>query len=389
MKKKILFINDEMMIGGVSRILNTFLALLDKEKYEIDLLVLHDHGGLMKEIPEGVNVLSTSAFFDSVDRSLEDLKKERDIKGLFKKILFVFYMKTGLIKPLIRNLRRKLLTKHYDVEFSAKEGFCTIFNACGDSDLKLNWIQTDYEKENYARHHMDIFAWALSRIDQNIACSNGVKEAFEKVFGVHNITVVHNLMDEERVKKLSYEKIDYTFDKNYVNLIAVARFHPQKGLDRLLRALKYVNRNGKKADLCLIGDGILKDELIQQVKEDGMENDVTFLGYQLNPYPYIRQADLFMMTSLFEGYPTITIESLISGTPVFTTEVSGVNEQFRQPYEAIIVKNDDESINKALEEVVRQREVWQNNKKQLENYHYQNEEILAQMEELIAGRFER
>lgn len=236
---------------------------------------------------------------------------------------------------------------------------------------------------------MDIFAWALSRIDQNIACSNGVKEAFEKVFGVHNITVVHNLMDEERVKKLSYEKIDYTFDKNYVNLIAVARFHPQKGLDRLLRALKYVNRNGKKADLCLIGDGILKDELMQQVKEDGMENDVTFLGYQLNPYPYIRQADLFMMTSLFEGYPTITIESLISGTPVFTTEVSGVNEQFRQPYEAIIVKNDDESINEALEEVVRQREVWQNNKKQLENYHYQNEEILAQMEELIAGRFER
>jgi len=387
MKKSILFINDEMMIGGVSRILNTLLGMLDQEKYDIDLLVLHPHGGLMSEIPKGIHLIPTSSFFDSVDQSVADLKKDRDFGGLFRKSMFVFYMKTGLIKPMIRRMRRQLLKKHYDVEFSAKEGFCTIFNACGDSDLKLNWIQTDYEKENYARHHMDIFAWALSKIDRNIACSEGVKDAFRHVFKVDNISVVHNLMDEERVRRLSLEKVDPVFDGDCVHLIAVARFHPQKGLDRLIRALKYVNRNGRKADLCLIGDGLLKDDLQKQVAEEGLEKDVRFLGYQLNPYPYIRQADLFMMTSLFEGYPTITIETLISGTPVFTTEVSGVREQLKHPYEGLIVPNDDESICKNLDELVNHPGLLKEYKEQLKDYHYENEEILAQMEDLIAGRW--
>ena len=389
MKKSILFVNDEMMIGGVSRILNTLLSMLDKEKYDIDLLVLHPRGGYMQEIPEGINVIETSPFFEYVDQPIDELTKDKNITGIIKKSIFVFYMKSGLIKRQIRRERKKILKKHYDVEFSAKEGFCTIFNACGDAKLKLNWIQTDYEKENYAKHHIELFEWALSRIDRNIASSDGVKAAFEKVFDVHNISVIHNLMDEERIRKLSLEETDYHADPDKFNMIAVARFHPQKGLDRLLEAMKKMKDLQIKLSLILIGDGLLNESLHKQTEELGLTEEVQFLGYQLNPYPYIRESDLFVMTSLFEGYPTITIESLISTTPVFTTEVSGVNEQIKEEYEGKIVKNDQIHIDNGLIEMAAHKDQLRAYKKKLENYHYENDLILEKICELLEGRFER
>ena len=109
----------------------------------------------------------------------------------------------------------------------------------------------------------------------------------------------------------------------------------------------------------------------------------------MNPYPYIRQSDLFVMTSLFEGYPTITIESLISTTPVFTTEVSGVSEQIKEVYEGKIVKNDQIHIDNGLIEMAAHKEQLREYKRKLENYHYENDLILEKMCELLEGRFER
>ena len=144
-KKNILFVNDEMVMGGVARILCTFLKLIDKDKYNIDLLVLHKHGELLKEIPSEINVIEGTNFFNPVDVPL----RECDITNAFSKIRLLFYMKTGLIKNKIIKERKKILNKRYDVEFSAKEGFCTIFTAFGDSLKKLNWVQTDYKVNNY------------------------------------------------------------------------------------------------------------------------------------------------------------------------------------------------------------------------------------------------
>ena len=120
--KKILFVNDEMTMGGVARILNTLLKMLDKEEYEADLLVLHKRGELLDEIPEGINVIGGTDFFNAIDIPLSACKG----KTLFSKLRLLFYMKTGLIKNKIVKERKKILSKHYDIEFAAKEGFCTI-----------------------------------------------------------------------------------------------------------------------------------------------------------------------------------------------------------------------------------------------------------------------
>ena len=128
-KKKILFVNDEMRMGGVARVLNTLMLSLPKDKYEVDLLVLHKQGMLLDEVPEGIHVIEGTTFFRPVDESLEFLVKGGHVFETLRKLRLLFYMKTGLIKSKIKKERKKILHKKYDVEVAAKEGFCTIFTA--------------------------------------------------------------------------------------------------------------------------------------------------------------------------------------------------------------------------------------------------------------------
>ncbi len=190
-KRKILFVNDEMMMGGVARVLNTLMANLDPEKYDVDCLVLHPHGELMDEIPSSVRVLKGTSFFDTVDRPLKMVIRDKKIGELLRKLRLLFYMKTGLIDKKIRKERRKILTKKYDVEFAAKEGFCTLFTAFGDSERKLNWVLTDYSVHNYSKRHMKLMKRALQQIDLNIADSKEALEAYEEFFDVSGGCAIH------------------------------------------------------------------------------------------------------------------------------------------------------------------------------------------------------
>ena len=380
MKKKILFVNDEMTLGGVSRILNNLLNQLDKNKYEIDLLVLHPHGELMNEIPEWINIIPSCKFFESVDMEISTLIHEQDILGIFRKIFFVLAMKSGLMKNIIKSKRKKLINKKYDVEFSSKEGFCTIFIAYGNTPYKLNWIQTDYKENNYAHRHMKLLKQALAHIDTNIACSKQVSDSFKEVFKTNNIVVVRNLINDDKIRTLANETIHFDFFTNKtINLIAVARFHPQKGINRLIQAVKYVKEFDINVRLVLIGDGPLMNDLKEQVNNANLSDEIIFLGYQLNPYPYIKLADLFVLSSHYEGYPTIVIESLICTTPVLAMKVAGITDQITEDCHGWIINNKQNDLNIKLLEIVKNKSGLIKKKQNLNSFHYDNEKILNEI----------
>ncbi len=369
MKKNILFVNDEMTMGGVARILNTFLKMINKDDYEVDLLVLHKRGELLSEIPEGINVIGGSNFFSTVDIPLSQC----NMHNIFSKIRLLLYMKTGLIEGKIKKERKKILNKKYDIEFSAKEGFCTIFTAYGDSTKKFNWVQVDYKESNYSSNHMELMKKALKHINMNIACSDKVRDSYKELFDVERIITVHNLIDEERIYKMSLEKPNTIVTDNLINIICVARFHHQKGLDRLIRVY---SRLTDYYNLTIVGDGELKDEIYSLSKELDVFDKITWTGIMANPYPEIRLNDLFVMPSLYEGYPTITVESLISDTPVLTLEVAGVKEQIIKDYEGWVIDNSEESLFHKLNELKDKKELLIEYKNKLKNYHYDNESIL-------------
>ena len=377
MKKNILFVNDEMTMGGVARILNTFLKMINKDDYEVDLLVLHKRGELLSEIPEGINVIGGSDFFSTVDIPLSQC----NMHNIFSKIRLLLYMKTGLIEGKIKKERKKILNKKYDIEFSAKEGFCTIFTAYGDSTKKFNWVQVDYKESNYSSNHMGLMKKVLKHINMNIACSDKVRDSYKELFDVERIITVHNLIDEERIYKMSLEEPNTIVSDNLINIICVARFHHQKGLDRLIRVY---SRLTDYYNLTIVGDGELKEELYSLSKELDVFDKITWTGIMANPYPEIRLNDLFVMPSLYEGYPTITVESLISDTPVLTLEVAGVKEQIIKDYEGWVIDNSEESLFHKLNELKDKKELLIEYKNKLKKYHYDNESILEKYYEVFS-----
>ncbi len=379
-KKRILFVNDEMEMGGVARVLNTLMANLPEELYEIDCLILHKTGLLLNEIPKNVKIHEGSSFFASVDRPLIEIIKSFDVKAIFNKLRLIFYMKTGLIKNRIIKERKKIDSIPYDVEVAAKEGFCTIFTAFGKSKKKINWVLTDYSVCNYSKRHMKLVKNALQYIDLNIADSIQAIDAYKKVFDVESGISIHNLMDVDKVLK----DIDSEcpIDINGLNIVSVARFHPQKSIDRLILAHKYVLDKGIYHNLYLIGGGEKELELKKLVSDLGL-NTVHFLGYMKNPYGIVNKCDLFVLSSLYEGFATVVNESLIAQTPVLSTKVGGVDEQITNDDYGWIVENSQNALNEGLFNALSDASKLKAMKSKLKEYEYPNKAILKQFIEVL------
>lgn len=386
MKKRLLFVNDEMVMGGVARILNNVLRRIDLNEYDVDVLILHPHGELLSELPEGVRLLDARPFFRGVDVTLSLALKQKRWLDVLHKLHVLFYMKTGLIHRKIKAERKHLNLGVYDVEIASKEGFCTIFVANGSSKRKINWIHIDYSARNYATHHMKLMHTALKFIDLNIAVSQKARDAFADLFQVKNIIAIPNLMDIDGLKEKALMDCDVSYRKDRVNLVSVGRFHPQKAFDRLIHAMAELKALDLPVDLYLVGDGELRPGCEALSQKLQLSECIHFLGSKRNPMPYIKQADCFVLPSLYEGYPTTVIESFFAGTPVLACDVSGVYEQIQEGYNGWVVSNSQEALNERLIEVVRNPERLKPMREHLRDYQYDNASIFERFMKAVEGQ---
>ena len=127
MPKNILFVVDNLVMGGITKVISNLLKRLDYTKYNVDLLVLHYYKDMKVEIPENVKIISGNEYFSCVDENVKKIIKNKNINLLFNKLKLVFLLKTGLIKKTIAKSRKKILNKKYDTEIAFSDGFSHIF----------------------------------------------------------------------------------------------------------------------------------------------------------------------------------------------------------------------------------------------------------------------
>ncbi|MBR3126932.1 MAG: glycosyltransferase, partial [Solobacterium sp.] len=247
---------------------------------------------------------------------------------------------------------------------------------------KINWVLTDYSVNNYSANHMPLVRRALQEIDLSIADSEQAMVAYKTVFRVQNGMTIHNLMDIKKVKDRMAEPLMTQLSHDVPNLIDVARFHPQKSIDRLLIASDEAYRQGYRHTLYLIGGGEQEEMLRKMVQERNMKH-VVFLGYQKNPYALMAACDLFVLSSLYEGFATVISESLIASTPVLTTDVSGCREQITDPDYGWVVENSQEALTAGLINALKDPQRLKEMKKSLQTYEYPNDEILQSFMEVL------
>lgn len=368
-RKKVLIVNDEMVAGGVARVLNNMLSEIDDLDADIDILILHPHGEMMKDIPSQYKVLDSTPFFEMCDLPVYDALSKQGFKIAFKRIIFFLLMKTGLIHHYIKKERKKIIKENYDVEIAYKDGFCTVFVADGDSKKKISWVHVDYEKNNYSKNHMALVKKALNNIDEIVAVSKDAGDAYKRVFNLNSdIKVINNFIDEELIKEKANE--EYRYPTNDFNIVTVGRLHPQKANLRMMEVCRRLNNDDLKYDFYIVGDGEERKAIEEKIKEYNLSN-VHLVGYDTNPYKYIKNCDLFLLPSLYEGVPTVVYEALTIGNiPIVSTKVSGIFEQLENNEYGIIIDNNEEVLYEKLKEIINDHtiiDIYKTKKKELTN----------------------
>ncbi|MGE4578839.1 MAG: glycosyltransferase [Desulfuromonadales bacterium] len=181
-----------------------------------------------------------------------------------------------------------------------------------------------------------------------IFVSEGARESFLHNFKTRvDKEVIYNPLDQEELKALAEAKIE-KLDFDY--LVHVGRFSREKRHDRLLRAFSAIRTNVK---LVLLGEGKLENRIKVLVKELGLTDRVVFMGFKQNPYPYIKISKALVLSSDFEGLPTVILEALSLGTPVVATDCpGGIREIVSSQSHSLVPVDDVGMLSAAMEDVL-------------------------------------
>jgi len=169
-----------------------------------------------------------------------------------------------------------------------------------------------------------VLPMVYQRADALIAISEGVRDDLIDHFGVSldAVTVVYNPIDLSIVDSKMSEEISHVWLQSEATqtVLAVGRLTKQKDYPTLLRAFKLVVESNPSARLIILGDGELRDELKQFAQDIGITHKVRFEGYVSNPYQYLARADLFVLSSAWEGFGSVILEALACRCPVVSTD---------------------------------------------------------------------
>lgn len=171
-----------------------------------------------------------------------------------------------------------------------------------------------------------------------------------------------------------------------MNIVGVGKLLKSKGFDRILRITKQLIAENYSVHTYILGEGPEKETLQNYIKANGLGKNVTFLGYQINPYKYISRCDLFVCASYAEGFSTATTEALILGVPVCTVEVSGMKEMLGENNEyGIVTENNDEALYEGIRCLVKSPELLRHYRKQAQKRGdmFSTEKTVAEVENML------
>ena len=325
--KKIFFMINSLSGGGAEKVLIDLLNSLDFSKYEVDLLTIT--GGVYEErVTKKVNYKKI-------------IKKPNSFLGRLLQRL-VYHMPKSLFRKLF-------VRKNYDVEIAYLEGFPTRVVAKSKSK-KIAFVHCDVSVKPILQgiyKNDDVCKKEYESFDKVCFVSKSALVGFEKIFGkLSNATVVHNVINAEEIQNKAKEKNEFTFNTNGLKIISVGRLSSEKGYERLVRIASKLE---KKYDfeLCILGEGAERSRLEEIIKAEDSKA-VRLLGFQKNPYSYMKKADLYVCPSFFEGYSTTVTECMILGVPVLTTDCAGMEEILKEGKYGMIVDNDEAMLEKGI-----------------------------------------
>ena len=341
--KEVLFIIEGLFGGGAERALVELLKHIDYAQYNVTLGVVFAGGVYTKEIPSQVRLFH---IFSGNETPLESSLRRKALRYCKK------YGNTWLIKFLFW---QKCKQHHFDTIISFIEGYPILFHStiCKWAKLNISWVHCDLYHQHWttAYYHSDYDEKrCYEKMNKIVFVSRNSMKYFDYLYKTSNAkTCLYNIVDADNIRKLAKEKVVM---HDQFTITSIGSLYKVKGYDRLIRVAKLFKDKGYALRFQILGQGEEYESLLQMRDELGLQNDVAFLGFEENPYPYLKQSDIFVRTSLSEGLSYVICEALVLGIPVVATKTSGGMELLEDGKYGILAEHDDASIYGAIKQLV-------------------------------------
>lgn len=374
-KIKVLFRHRSMEMGGVEKVVLSMLNNLDKDKFELTICLSLNQGELRNEFPEDIRKVY-------IANGKEDFSKN----ALIHKIQLA--RRKFRLNKVDRNpkIADGILKDKYDVEIATTYGiYKTVLNSTNKESKKIAWLHSDLSLEGFAPYREGIFE-NMQQFDYIIYGSQQSKDVLTEKYPDLKLPPGEVVLNAIPVKELKEKAKAFIpeFGKT-PTFVSVGRLHYRKGYRTLLETHKKLIDDGFDHQIIIIGDGEDYELLSKRIEELKVQDSFKLLGTQMNPYPYVANADFYIMPSESEGWPLIIAETLILQKPILATNVGGIPEMITHKESGYLTDYSQEALYNGMKEFLTNKNLIQHIQENLQDIEkrFDNEKIFKAVENII------
>lgn len=379
---KFLFLVTDFDVGGITASLRNLTALLCERGHKVDILNLPKADSLPDDFDKRIELIPLDSRSRLWNLSGEDVNRA---KGLGKLKLLLL----GFVKKLMNRGEgwmnyafRHLSFEGYDAVIGFRQSPVCFYLASRKTrgGKKCGFWHVDIE---YAG---DISSWdyLLSELDSVACVSNATKDSMKTRYPMlqNKACTVYNLFDVEKINRLAKECNPY--ENSVFNIVTVSRVEfEQKQLHFIPEICRRLKQDGFLFKWHIVGDGPHMTSLKSLIVEKKVEEMITLQGARNNPFPFLRGADLFVLTSLWETYGMVVVEALVCSTPVIACEYPALNEILSDGVNGLTAENSIDGIYNALRSILSNKELYEKIKLGATKYEYTPEIAYNQFMEMV------
>jgi len=385
--KKIIIVNNNMQVGGVQKSLCNLLWAIH-DRYEVTLYLFSRRGEYAEDIPPDVKVLECGGPFRFLGISQGQCRGADKLKRGFLVLLCRIFGRRAVLRMMLAFERS--VEGEYDcaVAFLQNGSWRNFYGGVQDFVLdkvkasrKIAFLHCDYGNcgaDHPANNRL------IARFDKIAACSDGCRDAFTAVLPelADKAVTVRNFHRHGKICALA-EQNPVVYDADAVNVVMVSRLSREKGIERAITAAAGAAEQGIPVMLHIVGGGPMKDFLEKTAAEQGIKDRVHFYGEQANPYRYMVNAELFVLSSYHEAAPMVIEEARCLGLPILTVQTTSSYEMVSRENCGWVCANDQKTLTEALCRILKDRAGLETMRRNLKNRENDNTRAAAQFAALI------
>lgn len=377
-KIKVLFRHRSMEMGGVERVLLDLLENLPRDLFDITFFLTIDQGELRKSIPKDIELIT--------------LQKGREDMSVNKFLRTFQLVKRNLILSFYRNnpkiLYRRIIKKDFDLEIAPTYAEFENILSSPLSSRKIAWFHTDVGYDPDQKRVLSRIN-ALKKFDWVIFGSKQTRDVITDLYQIEypKSSIIYNSIkiDDVKIKALEFP-VHYDMHPVFSSM---GRLHSRKNYHTLMNVHKKLLDEGFSHSIAVIGGGAEMENLKKQAKELNVENTFLLLDSQINPYPYIKNSDYFVLPSESESYPLTIGEVMGLNIPIISTNVGGIPEMIEHDFDGYLVEPDEKSIYEGMKLFLTNTELTEKYKKNMVNSveKFDNEKIYNQVTSVFQKQY--